>query len=155
MSTRLQAIALTALIVFTGLVYWVEQPFRTPTEPDRARVQKILGRDPGTPVHRFVGPAQTFWMIAKAWVETLGQPISPIIRFTSQGDFWTYRFPADSTYEPPNKPLDCNIDSVIRDAVHLCRYETQRNGQQWTYTLSQTAEEDSAMFVVRISDLDR
>ena len=75
--------------------------------------------------------------------------------FVPRGDVWTYRFPVDSSYAPPNDPLDCGVDSPLRDAVLFCRCKTQHDGRTWTYTLSQEADETSALFVVRASDSTR
>lgn len=152
MSTKTQAAAIAVLVVFGALVYWYEQPFRTTTSPDPVVVEEMLGRDPGLPAHEYRGPAQILWARTKLFFRDYGTPLPRGMHFMPRGDVWTYRFPADSAYVPPTGPLDCTIDSSIRDAVLFCRYKTQHDSRSWTYTLSQKADEDSALFVVRASD---
>jgi hypothetical protein len=151
MSTRLQAVAVAALVTFTGIFYWFERPFRTPASPNHAHVEEILGRDPGDAEHTYWGPGRILWTRVKVFVQDWNLPIPVGMYFIPSGDVWTYRFPTDSTYTPASDPLDCDVRPKIRDATLYCRYMTQRDGQRWTYTLSKTTDEDSALFVVRIS----
>lgn len=151
MSKKVQATGLMILLVFTASVYWIEQPFHKPVEPDPAAVEAMLGRDPGPPEHKHVSVARVLWRRATLSFET-GLPFSFSVPRSLTGDFWTYRFPVDEAYAPPSPRLNCNIDSGLPDMALYCRHSVRRDGMEWTYTLSRLSAENRALFVIKISD---